>query len=134
MARLRGALATGQAHVADRQGQRPAEPAVWGWQRKATGPGWIPRGTRIGWVAGSDLFLEPKRSYRVAQQMPGADGLAVGEQALRQRLRARGLLESVDAGRQMLVIRRTLEGSPRQVLHLRANVLLGPIEGSKPAK
>jgi hypothetical protein len=26
---------------------------------------------RIGWVAGSDLFLEPKSSYRVAQQMPG---------------------------------------------------------------
>jgi hypothetical protein len=43
---------------------------------------------------------------------------AYGEQVLRQRLRARGLLESVDAGRQMLVVRRTLEGSPRQVLAL----------------
>src|ERR1039458_10698689 len=55
----------------------------------------------------SGAFLEPKSSYRVAQQMLGAAGLAVGEQVLRQRLRARGLLESGDAGRQMLVVRRT---------------------------
>jgi hypothetical protein len=134
VARLRGALANGQAHVVDRQGRVPAEPAVWGWQRKATGQGWMSRGTRIGWVAGSDLFLEPKSSYRVAQQMPEAAGLAVGEQVLRQRLRARGLLESVDASRQMLVVRRTLEGSPRQVLHLRASAVLDPSGGSKPAK
>jgi hypothetical protein len=43
-------------------------------------------------------------------------------------------LESVDASRQMLVVRRTLEGSPRQVLHLRASAVLDPSGGSKPAK
>jgi hypothetical protein len=50
VARLRGALANGQAHVVDRQGRVPAEPAVWGWQCKATGQGWMPRGTphRLG--------------------------------------------------------------------------------------
>jgi hypothetical protein len=86
----------------------------------------LPRGIRIGWLAGDDLFLEPKSGYRVAQQMETA-GLSVSEQVLRQRLRARGLLESVDAGRQMLVVRRTLDGCPRRVLHLRATAVLNPV-------
>jgi hypothetical protein len=125
VARLRAALASGQAHVADRQGRVPPEPAAWGWQQNASRR-WLPRGIRIGWLAGDDLFLEPKSSYRVAQQMETA-GLGVSEQVLRQRLRARGLLESVDAGRQMLVVRRTLDGRPRQVLHLRATAVLNPV-------
>ena len=54
-------------------------------------------------------------------------------QVLRQRLRGRGLLESVDAGRQMLTVRRTLGGRTHQVLHLRANVLLNPIGKSQRA-
>ncbi|MGD1092897.1 MAG: hypothetical protein ABSB35_13025 [Bryobacteraceae bacterium] len=41
------------------------------------------------------------------------------------RLRERGLLVSTDVGRQMLTVRRTLEGCPRQVLHLKAGDLVG---------
>jgi hypothetical protein len=32
-------------------------------------------------------------------------------------------LVSIDVGRQMLLVRRTLEGCPRQVLHLKASDL-----------
>jgi seryl-tRNA(Sec) selenium transferase len=39
-------------------------------------------------------------------------------------LHERGLLASVDAGRQMLLVRRTLEGIPRQILHLKARDLV----------
>jgi len=120
---LQAALACGRAHVADRRGRAPDEAAVWGWQPKPTGRGWVPQGTRIGWVAGSDLFLEPVASYQVAQELAGPDRL-VGEQTLRHRLRERGLLASIDAGRQMIQVRRTLEGSPRQVLHLKASALV----------
>jgi hypothetical protein len=61
--------------------------------------------------------LDPAASYAVAQ----AEGnLTVSQQQLRQRLRDRGLLASVDIGRNMLVVRRTLAGIPRKVLHLRA--------------
>jgi len=117
LALLQGALACGRAHVANRRGTVPDESAVWSWHRSSMGRPWVPLGTRIGWVAGSDLFLEPTASYLVAQALAGAERVPVSEQSLRRSLRERGLLASIDAGRQMVLVRRTLEGSPRQVLH-----------------
>jgi hypothetical protein len=124
VALLQAALAGGRAHLADRRGRAPDEAAAWGWQRKPTGRGWAPRGTRIGWVAGGDLFLEPVASYQVAQEVAGVERLPVSEQILRHRLRERGLLASIDVGRQMVQVRRTLDGLPRQVLHLKASALV----------
>ncbi len=92
VALLRAALAGGRAHVADRQGSPPESPELWGWRRKPAGRGWVPQGTRVGWIARSDLFLEPASSYHVVQQLAGAEHLAVSEQTLRYRLRERGLL------------------------------------------
>lgn len=122
---LQAALAGGTAHVADREGKAPAEAAAWGWQRTASGRRWMPWGTPIGWVAGNDLFLEPMASYQVAQAIAGVERIPVSEQTLRHRLRECGLLASIDAGRGMLQVRRTLAGRPRQVLHLRASDFRG---------
>ena len=102
-------------------GGAPQEPERWGWHRIPTGRKWMPLGTRVGWVAGSDLFLEPKASYLVAQALAGAERLLVSEQSLHHSLRERGLLASIDTGRQMVLVSRTLEGAPRQVLHLEAS-------------
>ena len=124
MSLLQAALSVGRAHAADRFGKAPESPGLWGWRRKQSGRGWVPQGTRIGWVNGSDLFLDPAVSYQVVQQLAGAERLAVSEQTLRHRLRERGFLASIDAGRQMLQVRRTLENRPKQVLHLRASELL----------
>jgi hypothetical protein len=121
MALLQAALAGGTAHVADRQGQVPAEAAAWGWQRPKTGRKWVSQGTRIGWVAGNDLYLDPLASYQTAQALAGAERIPVSEQALRHQLRKCGFLASLDTGRGMLQVRRTLAGRPRQVLHLRAS-------------
>jgi hypothetical protein len=96
-----------------------------GWQRIGKGRHWAPQGTRIGWVAGGDLFLDPTAGYEVAQELAGGERIPVSEQTLRRRLQQRGLLASVDAGRQMVQVRRTLEGRPRQVLHLKATDLVG---------
>ena len=120
---LQTALANRAAHATDRRGHVPDSPERWGWQ-KLRGRAWAPQGTRIGWVSGSDLFLEPDASYEVAQQIAGTERLSVSAQALRHRLREHDLLASVDAGRQMLLVRRTLEGTARQVLHLKVNDLL----------
>ena len=49
--------------------------------------------------------------------------LAVSEQTLRHRLRGHGLLVTTDRGRETLLVRKTLEGCPRHVLHLRASDL-----------
>ena len=53
--------------------------------------------------------------------------LAVSEQTLRHRLHGQDLLVSIDTGRQTLLVRKTLEGCPRHVLHLKASALLGTI-------
>jgi hypothetical protein len=92
VALLRAALAGGRAHVADRKGKVPESPEFWGWRRRPARRRWVPQGTHIGWVAGSDLFLEPSASYQVAQQMAGTERLPLSEQTLRHRLREHGLL------------------------------------------
>jgi hypothetical protein len=119
---LQVARAHGHAYVADRQGGVPDCPERWGWRR--TRAGWVAGGTRIGWVKENDLFLEPAASYEVAQQIAGAERLPVGAQTLRHRLREQGLLASVDAAGEMLLVRRTMEGTARQVLHLKTSDLL----------
>jgi hypothetical protein len=60
-------------------------------------------------------YTEPE----IAQEAVGSERLQVSEQSLRQRLRQKGLLASIDAGRGMVQVRRTLEGRPRQVLHFK---------------
>ena len=124
VALLHGALACGHANVADRRGKVPDQPELWGWHRKLTGGVWVPLGVRIGWVSGSDLFLDAKASYLVARAMAGAERFEVSEQSVRHCLRERGFLASVDAGRQMVLVRRKLEGEPKQVLHLKIDQLL----------
>jgi hypothetical protein len=88
---------------------------------------WTPCGVCIGWVAGSDLYLDSSASYRVAQQAAGLDRFVASEQTLRRRLHGQGLLVSIDTGRQTLLVRKTLEGCPRHVLHLKASSLVGTI-------
>jgi len=118
---LRGALLSGQAHVAGRRGETPEFPERWGWRRSHRA--WVPQGVRIGWLAGSEILLDPAASYQVAQQMAGAGHLSVSAHTLSRRLHQQGLLASVDTGRGMLLVRRILEGSSRKVLHVKARDL-----------
>jgi hypothetical protein len=121
---LKAALCCGRAHVADPYGKPPAEATVCGWQHRQNGRGWVAQGSRIGWVAGIDLFLDPTASYQTAQEMAGAERLGVSEQSLRQRLRQCGLLVRIDGARGMVQVRRTLEGRQRKVLHVRSSDLV----------
>jgi hypothetical protein len=121
---LAAALASGRAHLAGADGNQPDAPAGWGWREVTVGAGqyqrteWQPRGERIGWMEDGQLYLEPEASYAAAQALAGAQGeaLAVSPRTLRRRLRERGLLASVDAEREVLAVRRTLEGKRREVL------------------
>jgi len=74
---------------------------------------------------GTDLFLDPTASYQTAQAVAGTERLPMSQQTLHHRLRESGILASVDEGRQMVQVRRTMERKPRQVLHLRATELVG---------
>jgi hypothetical protein len=125
LALLRAAVRGGRAHVVDRSGRRPANASQWGWRPKVSGHGWVARGGCIGWLSETDLFLDPRTSYEAARTQAGAAGLDISAQSLRHRLRQRGLLVSMDVGRKMLQVRRTLVGQPRLVLHLRASDFTG---------
>jgi hypothetical protein len=140
---LAAALASGRAHVAGPGGLEPRDPAPWGWRGKAytfSGPNgpetdtsWLPQGRRIGWVDGDDLFLEPDASYAAAHELARDQGeaLPVSSRTLHRRLRDRGLLAGTDSDREVLTVRRTLEGRRRTVLHLRADVL-SPAQPDQP--
>jgi hypothetical protein len=129
---LAAALANGSAHVAGPGGGEPVNQPAWGWRQITVGAGpyrhteWQPRGQRIGWVNGSDLYLEPEASHAAAQELARDQGeaLPVTPRVLHKRLKERGLLVSWDIHRQRTTVRRTLEGiSDREVLHLRADAL-----------
>jgi hypothetical protein len=130
---LAGALASGRAHVAGPVSSAPGDaPEAWGWRSEPTrdGPAWRAQGSRIGWLDGAELYLEPEAAYAAAQELAReqGDGLPVSSRTLRKRLHERGLLASTDTERDVLTVRRTLEGKRREVLHLRA----GSLSAEKP--
>ena len=130
---LSAAVAAGRAHLADEEGDRPANPGAWGWRRTPeaafANESWRPMGERVGWVAdeGDDLFLDPDASFAAAQRVgrDTGDPLAIAPRTLHRRLQQAGLLRSVDDARGRLTVRRTLGDARRTVLHLGATVLEG---------
>jgi len=128
---IRAAIASGQAHVANEDGNEPKSSCTWGWRMHTFGTGddieevWKPQGARIGWLVGDDLYLEPEASYAAAQKMAGADSLPVTSRTLHRRLQEKGFLVSTGVKRGVPV-RRTLEGSRREVLHMRAGAIMPP--------
>ena len=125
VALLRSALSSGRAHVAARLGGAPEAASLWGWKHQTDGRGWKPCGSCIGWVSGSELYLDSAAGYRVARLAAGPEPMTLSEQTLRHRLHSHGLLASTDAARQTLLVRRTIGRCTRHVLHLKASDLIG---------
>ena len=131
---LRSALASGAAHIAGADGKEPIDAEALGWRSQMFGAGenlredWRAQGERVGWIDGRDLYLEPGAAYQVAKrrgEMSG-DGIAIGQKTLHRLIRERNILISYEEKRGALA-RRNLQGSRRDVLHLDAETLLGPI-------
>jgi hypothetical protein len=123
---LRALLASGRVHCSSRRGNEPDRlPGSCGWRRDHSGH-WVPRGDCIGWVEGDDLYLEPVVCYRVVQTAlrDSGESLSLTDQVLRKRLHEKGLLASVESGRETLTIRKSIGGCSRRVLHLARAVLL----------
>ena len=143
---LRSAISTGHAHLATRDGGVPDNPGCRGWRTQRTRnhrrTEWLPQGARVGWLDGQDLFLDIDSAYRAAQAMAAdGDGIAVGVQTLVKRLHESGRLKSIDERREKLKVRRMIDGSRLEILHLPADVLehsvaekTGPIGPSTAAK
>ncbi len=124
---LRSALASGEAHVANGEGNAPQEKeAAWGWRRDGAFTGdtstFRPQGARIGWIEGDNLYLDSGAALKVADRMT-ADGekIPFPDRTLAKRLDEGGHLASIDEKRERLHIRRTLEGERRPVLHVKTS-------------
>jgi hypothetical protein len=125
---LRGAVASGRAHLANPKGDHPEEDGSWGWRRNDFGTH-EPKGERIGWLDGEAVYLEPEAAYAVVQRLGQevGDRLFLTPHTLRKRLKEAGLLASTAERRQTLTLRKTLEGQRRDVLHLGAATLSPPV-------
>jgi len=127
---LISAITSGRAHVCATDGSEPPASEAWGW--RSDGGTRRSCGDRIGWVNGDDLYLDPVTAYRVANQQVGdGERLAVAEQTLRKRLNERGhLLSTEQEVNHALTIRKVLQGSRRNVLHVKASLLMDVQGGS----
>ena len=84
------------------------------------------KGDCIGWTDADAVYLDLTAAYRVPQVScrDVGESIPVTEQTLKKRMHERGLLASVDRTRQTLTIRRKINGTSRDVLHLlRATIL-----------
>ena len=101
------AIAAQRAHVADarREEEPPADPAAWGWElvrpeKKSLYPDqeapplWRGKGSRIGWLCGDLLLLNPSEAYTVANRIGESNGRGLGitERTLWKRLAEAGVL------------------------------------------
>jgi integrase len=86
----------------------------------------------VGWlIEAGHLYLDPDAAYAAAQKLGQevGDRLGVTPHTLRRRLKEAGLLLSTDAVREVLTVRRVLEGQRRDVLHVSALTLSPPSSG-----
>jgi hypothetical protein len=130
---LGSALATGQAHVMDRNGSMPStDPLSWGWRRYPDEPKhrYSPQGLRIGWLDKDDLYLDPTASFQVVQKIGRelGDVVAVGRTTLWKRLHDAGLLASNERkNRDTYTIRRVIQGASIPVIHVQSSTVFGSV-------
>ena len=131
VALLEAALTSGRAHVADAEtGTQPEDAACWGWQLTSVGSGrdlrevWRPNGERLGWIRDGDLLLDPETAFAAAQKLAHDQGtsIPIKQRTLWKRLAEQGLLASRDPARRCMV-RLTIQGSRRDVLHVRISAV-----------
>ena len=127
---ISSALLEGRAHLTMPSGEAPLNPTAWGWRNETTlgqdGSSTVvqrPQGDRIGWVDGDNVYLDPKAAFHVAEQMSIGGRPSATLRTLKKRFFEGGLLASRDVTRGVYTIRRTVNGSRKEVLHLRPGVV-----------
>lgn len=131
---LSSAIASGRAHVAATDGNPPASPQSWGWRSQRVGTGdfqrdeWKPCGERIGWTKDGDLYLDRDAAVSSVRRMASdsSEPFSLGRDTLAKRLSERGHLLSMDQKRQVLSVRRMVEGRRLNVWHLSTSFVHPP--------
>ncbi|MFC7842523.1 hypothetical protein [Streptomyces sp. NPDC057382] len=122
---IRTALTSGRAYLADlgSDGVPPRSEATrWGWAQDDL-ERLSARGEKIGWVSGTDVYLDPGAAYTaaVAQAERMRTPLQTSRARVHKALYAADLLPSADPGH--LTTRVSAGGGRARVLHLKAEVL-----------
>lgn len=126
IALLKAALTSGHGHLLDGEtGEAPVDATRWGWRTSgvnSTGHS-FPKGDCIGWVSGTDLYLQPDAVFRVVKKYASDQGesLGVTQQTLWKRMRERGLLASYEKGRNLN--RFCIGGIRESVVHLDVGII-----------
>ena len=134
---LKSALASGNGHCGATKGVVPDSAALLGWKpagalSSGSRETLFPGGDLIGWVEGEALYLDPIASVRVAEKMaPASEPFHCGSTTLARRLQSSGLLASTDGSRKRLPVRKVVQGTRRELLHLKLSVLLEPDQPSQ---
>jgi hypothetical protein len=123
---LNSAISAGRAHLANEKGGPPETPEAFGW-RSTDWNGPRPQGDRVGWVKDGEIYIDPEVANAVVQKLATetGDSIPADVAEIKKHLRNKGCLASVDEKRKTINIRRTLEGSVKNVLHLRQGVVGG---------
>ncbi len=121
---LAASIASGHSHLASMDGNEPSgeNAGRWGWRSG------YPQGNLVGWVDGTDLYLEPDSSYAAACSLAKTqnDGFQIGRRDLNKRLETAGFLVRTD--KRQATVRVMLDGTRRNVLCLK----VGSLAGEKP--
>jgi hypothetical protein len=134
---LLGALSSGQAHLAARDGLGPPPDAVaWGWRREerpfAHRDGtpdsevtYRAGGPRVGYLEGDAVYLLPDVAFAAAQELARAQNgsLPVTEDTLWRRMKERHYLVACKRGKTTVL--RVVAGKKQPVHYVRRSTLLG---------
>ena len=100
---IRAAVAMGEAHIVDKNGERPGAWKVFGWQafEMRDKIRYESKGARIGYADEKFLYLEPNAAIAVAKALSSKIGNHIGssERALSKALKEAGFLARADEGR-----------------------------------
>jgi hypothetical protein len=131
---LAAIISSGRGHVAAPEGGRPhapLKPEQWGWEgcradHERSSPDFRAQGAKIGWVKGTELYLDPDLTYAALAELARdqQQSYPVTQQTLGRRLKEAGLLVRTDTDR--TTYPETLQGNRRRVLVLSTSVLAQP--------
>lgn len=120
---LEAELLAGRVHFTNQSGKEPKDCANWGWRPFHSGgeEDWRPQGQQIGWVCSDGgVYLNFTAAYlHVRERLQRAgEQFPLIEKTLLQRLHESGHLLSRDEKRRTFLVRKTVSGQLRNVVHL----------------
>lgn len=122
---IKTALTSREAHLTNMKDGTPGEQALSvGWSRDSTATGPRAHGSRIGWLDGNSVYLDPGAALQVVQKLAssGGQGFPWELKTTSKRLAEAAKLKKTGKGRDRVVVQKTIGQRKYEVLHFDASV------------